>query len=215
MKERIVLLGPPASGKGTQAELIREKFHFEAPSAGAILREEKARGSEIGIAADKFTSHGQLVPDDLVVALMRGWIERNRVAFVLDGFPRTVGQADALHGILEAQHSPLQAVVLLEVNFETISERVTKRLVCRQCGNIVSVGWQVAHPDAGCPRCGGVLERRKDDTLEVLAQRMIEYREKSEPLIPYYQQRGILFCLDANRPADQVSADIAAILEAA
>lgn len=195
--------------------MIREKFQFKTPSTGAILRDEKERGTEVGIAADEFTRHGQLVPDKMVVAVMRGWIEKNDRPFVLDGFPRSVGQADALQAILEAQQRPLQAAISLDVDFKTIEERVTKRLVCTGCGNILSIGWHVEHQDADCPRCGGKLERRKDDTLEVLAQRMIEYREKSEPLMAYYEERGILFRLNANRPADQVFVDIAAILEAA
>ena len=194
--------------------MIREKFQYETPSTGAILREEKAKGSEIGIAADKFTSRGQLVPDDLVVAVMRGWIETHGGAFVLDGFPRSTGQADALEKILAERNEPLEAAIALDIDFETIADRVTKRLVCKKCGNIVSIGWHVEHPDAACPRCGGALERRKDDTLEVLKQRLIEYREKSEPLISYYNRRGILFRLNANRPADEVFADIAEILAA-
>ncbi len=214
MKQRIVLLGPPASGKGTQAEMIREKFRFETPSPGAILRREKANGSPIGVEADKFTSRGQLVPDELVVAVMRDWIEKHEAAFVLDGFPRTLGQADALGKILAAHHSPIEAAVALDLDFKTIAERVARRMVCKTCGNIVGIGWHVGHHEAACPRCGGALERRKDDTLEVLQQRMIEYREKSEPLIPYYEQRRILFRLDASRPAEEVFADIVEILAA-
>ena len=195
--------------------MIRERFQFEISSAGAILREEKAKGSVLGIEADKFTSRGQLAPDELVVQIMAGWMAAHDGPFVLDGFPRTKGQAVALEKILAERGIPLQAALALDVDFETIADRVLHRMVCNKCHHIFRVGWHITHSEAKCPHCGGVLERRKDDTLEVLDQRMTEYHEKTEPLIAYYQERGILFRVNANQPADRVFAEVVKILEAA
>jgi adenylate kinase len=193
--------------------MIRAKYHIEAPSTGAILREEKAKGSALGIAADKFTSRGQLVPDELVVELMKTWLDAHDGAFVLDGFPRTVGQAEALEKILADRKTPLEAAIALDVDFDVIRERVDRRLVCEKCGSPLSLGLHVESADAPCPRCGGRLARRGDDNREALDERMRQYREKSEPLISHYDRRCILFHVKASSRPEQVFADITEILE--
>ena len=213
MKTRIVLLGPPASGKGTQAEMIRAKYKIETPSVGAILREQAAAGTEIGLAAERFTRDGRLVPDQMIVAVVETWLADHDGEFVFDGFPRTVGQAEALEVLLTKRLTPLELAISLEVEIDSIQERVSRRMVCGSCGFIVSVGWHVENADSPCPRCGARLHRRKDDTLDALEQRMIEYREKSEPLIPFYAERGILRHVDAHNRPEMVFAAISAALE--
>lgn len=215
MKERIVLLGPPASGKGTQAELITARYGIEAASPGSIMRQEKEARTDLGLEAAECTSRGQLVPDEMVVAVVRSWLEDRDGSFVFDGFPRTVGQADALEDLLQLRATPLESVLFLETPLEVIRDRVQRRLICKKCRLIVSVGLHVESPEAPCPRCAGELEHRADDTLETLAERMREYAAKSEPLIAYYEERALLSRIDSSRAPDVVFADICKVLEAA
>lgn len=210
-----MLLGPPASGKGTQAEMITAHYDIEAASPGSILRQEKEAGTELGREAASYTSRGLLAPDVLVLAVIEGWLDRHSGGFVFDGFPRTIVQADALGKMLAARETPLDVVLSLEVPLEIIRERVLRRLICKDCRLIVSVGWQVAEAGAPCPRCGGVLEHRADDTLETLEERMREYHEKSEPLVDYYAERGVLARIDSARAPESVFADIREVLEGA
>ena len=214
MKTRIVLLGPPASGKGTQAELIKAHYHIEPTSTGAMLREELRRGTELGHAADRLTSRGQLVPDAMINELVAGWLESHGDAFVFDGFPRTVPQAIELDRLLDARNTPLQAVFFFNVPFSEIRDRVLNRVTCRECGHIFKVGLQIATPGEKCPECGGTLCRRSDDTLEALEQRMVEYHQKTEPLVAFYRERGLLFELKGAERPETVFSEISAILEA-
>lgn len=210
-----MLLGPPASGKGTQAELITARYHIEATSPGAIMRQEREAGTELGREAAGYTTKGQLAPDALVLAVIQSWLEKHDGAFIFDGFPRTIAQADALEKILAARRTPLDVVLSLEAPLDLIRERVQRRLICQGCRLIVSVGLHVATADAPCPRCGGQLEHRVDDTLETLEERMREYHAKSEPLIAHYRERGLLARIDSSRPPESVFADICEVLEAA
>lgn len=212
VKQRIVLLGPPASGKGTQAELIRAEFGIETPSIGAILREQKAAGTPLGRAAARFTEEGRLVPDEIILDLARTWLDAHDDAFVFDGFPRTVGQAEALEHLLNERGTPLEMAISLEADAETIRERVRRRLACGTCGVIVSAGLHVESAASPCTRCGGALARRADDTPETLEQRLVEYREKSEPLIAFYAGRGILASIAADGGPERVFAEVAAVL---
>ncbi|MGB8352517.1 MAG: adenylate kinase [Chthoniobacteraceae bacterium] len=213
MKRRIVLLGPPASGKGTQAEMLRRNFQIPTASPGAMLREQKKAGTPLGIEAEKLTSRGQLLPDDLIVDLVKSWLDDHNGAFTFDGFPRTIGQALTLETLLTGRNTPLDVALSLDVGFDTILDRVLRRMVCDDCGNIVSIGLHVGSAESPCPACGGKLHRRSDDNEETLRQRMGEYREKSEPLISIYAERGVLKHIDASRAPEQVFADITEILE--
>lgn len=213
MKQRIVLLGPPASGKGTQAEMIREKFKIETPSVGAILREQHAAGTPLGVKAAAYTNAGRLAPDELIVEVVRTWLEPRNGSFVFDGFPRTLRQADALEGLLERRRTPLQIALSLDVDFLTISDRVSRRMVCSGCNSIMSIGRHVESADSPCPRCEKGLQRRVDDTTEALEQRMIEYREKSEPLVSFYEKRGMLKRIAAHAAPEEVFGEIAEALQ--
>jgi adenylate kinase len=213
VKQRIVLLGPPASGKGTQAEMIQARYHFPVTSPGAILREERKLGTELGLEAETSTSQGQLVPDRIVNALVEGWLARHDGAFVFDGYPRSFGQASALEDILTKRGTNLELVLSLEVDLITIRNRVERRLMCASCGEIVSVGLHVSSAKSPCSSCGGPLTRRTDDSPETLNLRMREYAEKTEPLIQHYQKRGLLRSVDGTNLPAAVFASIQEIIE--
>jgi len=213
LRQRIVLLGPPASGKGTQGELIAKRFGIVPTSSGALLREESRRGTELGRRADDYTEKGQLVPDELILKLVEGWLEQQGERFVLDGFPRTLPQGQALEELLQARGSRLDVVFLFRVSEEEIGRRVLNRVTCDECGEIFRLGQQVQTVEDRCPACGGRLSRRKDDTLEVLSARMEEYHVKTEPLVAFYRQRGILRELDGDVSPEAVFEEISQVLE--
>lgn len=208
-----MLLGPPASGKGTQAELITGKYGLPVTSPGAILREEKRAGTELGIEAEKVTSQGRLLPDSMVVGLVERWLKAHNSAFIFDGFPRSVGQANALEEILAERRTPLEVVIALNADVPTLQARVAHRRMCTNCGYIVSIGLHVQHDEDPCPRCGGKLVRRSDDTPEVLAARLREYSEKTKPLLSYYEGKGLLRCVDSSAVPTIVFQSICAILD--
>ena len=213
LKRRIVLLGPPASGKGTQAEFIHARYGFPVTSPGSILREEKRRGTALGIEADKLTRDGHLVPDELVIHVIEDWLAQHDGEFVFDGFPRSLGQADALEAMLARRGLPLELVIALDAHPETLHSRVKGRLVCLDCGRIVALGLHVPDPAAPCPYCGGRLARRTDDTPETLATRLLEYEEKTAPLLAYYEQRGLLRRVESHGAPEEVFAAIRSIME--
>jgi len=207
------LLGPPAAGKGAQAELMQAAFHLPITSPGAMLREEKRLHTELGAEAEKLTSQGRLLPDATIVALVQGWLGQHDTQFIFDGFPRSLGQADALESMLAEREAPLDVALALDAPLSVLQQRVARRLVCLECGQIVAAGWQVEGPGSPCPRCGGPLGRRSDDTAETLLIRLQEYREKTEPLLGYYSQRGLLKRVDSAATPDEVFKSIAAIVE--
>lgn len=199
--------------------MIEDRYQISVISPGAILREEMQAGSEIGKQAAELTDRGQLVPDDLVLKLISSWLEKRDGAFVCDGFPRTLGQAEAFTQILanrpnHASHeSQLEAVVALEASEETLRERMMARRVCEKCGHTQAAQPDLANGEMRCLVCGGILTKRKDDTLEVFASRMEEYREKTEPLLAYYEAEGILHRVRAAETPEMVFSEIQKILE--
>jgi adenylate kinase len=193
--------------------MIAARYGIPITSPGAILREEKRIGSALGVEADKITSQGRLLPDETVVGLIRNWLEHHDSEFVFDGFPRSRGQADALEELLRGRGTPLDAVLALEADADTLRQRVAGRMVCQKCGNIVAAGLHVESAASPCPKCGGPLGRRSDDTPEVLAARLKEYEAKTAPLLDYYEQRKLLRRVDSARTPDLVFASIASILE--
>lgn len=215
MKQRIVLLGPPASGKGTQAELMLARYQFPTASPGAILREERKLGTALGLEAEKMTSRGQLVPDSMVNAVVEGWLARHDSTFVFDGYPRSLGQASALEGFLRARRTPLEIVLALEVDQQTIRDRVARRFMCASCGRIIGIRSRVPESEAKCPSCRGNLTRRSDDTPDSLELRLREYADKTAPLIDYYYSRGLLRSVAATNSPGVVFSSIVSILEEA
>jgi len=213
VKTRIVLLGPPASGKGTQAELIKARYGISSVSPGAMLRQEMRQGTSLGIEADRLTRGGGMVPDAMVLQLVGNWLATHAESFIFDGFPRTISQAEALDQILSDRGFSLDAVLFFDITPQIIFERVMNRLTCSQCGHSFAVGLHLESTQSRCPECGGEMTRRSDDTPEALEHRLVEYHEKTEPLVEYYRQRGILWTLkSADRP-EGVFSEIAPILE--
>ena len=209
-----MLLGPPASGKGTQADMLKSRFDLPSASPGAMLREEKRAGSLLGLEADRLTREGRLVSDEVINAVVRFWIERQPGdGFVFDGYPRTLGQAAALDKMLSARGTPLEAALLLDADVSTLRARVEKRMTCRACGNTTSLDL-LASADQKCPRCAGELMRRADDTAETLDVRFHEYLEKTAPVAGYYEKRHLLHHVKAARSQDEVFAEVCRILNA-
>jgi adenylate kinase len=193
--------------------MINSKYGIGTASPGAMLREQKKANTPLGIEAERITSQGNLLPDNLIVDLVKSWMADHDGAFVFDGFPRTCGQAESLETILNNRGTPLDVALSLDATFETIRDRVSRRMVCGQCGANVSIGLHVSSANSPCPRCGGALHRRADDNEATLSRRMEEYREKSEPLIDWYSGHDIVRHVNANRTPDEVFAEISAILE--
>lgn len=211
MKTRVVLLGAPGSGKGTHAELISERLGLPTLSTGAQLRREMAAGTELGKRAHELTKDGNFVPDDVVLALAGNWLREHREGFVLDGFPRTVAQAQALDKLLDELGLPLQVAIALEVSVEVLEQRVLKRTICTRCQHT-----EPRHrPAPGapdklrpCSKCGGPMERRADDSLETLHKRLAVYESKTQPLLPYYEAQGLLVRIIADREVGVVFSDV-------
>jgi adenylate kinase len=206
VKQRIVLLGPPASGKGTQADRLSLAFDIPHVSTGALLRSECANGTPLGREADSFTSLGLLVPDLLAVRLVTAWMGEHGTALLLDGFPRTVSQAESLDVVLAGLHDPLDLVAVLELSDVEIRRRILDRLTCNACGATFGSGLHGLAAGDCCPRCGFQLARRNDDTLETLDRRLHVYREKTVPVIDYYQRTAprILRKINAELGSDEV-----------
>ena len=214
MKRRIVLLGPPASGKGTIADGLRSEFELPIVSPGSLLRAERAAGTTLGLKADAKTSQGQLIDDATINTLVGNWIRQQRGdGFVFDGYPRTLGQATALDAELAERAKPLDLVFLLEASVNTLRQRVEHRAICNQCGNIVSIGVHVPNADANCPRCGGALSHRSDDSVETLERRLVEYSAKTEPLVEFYENRGLIQRVNTERTPEIVFEQVRKIVE--
>ena len=209
---RIVLLGPPASGKGTQGRLMMERWNVPVVSAGDVLRAEIAVGTPLGQEAARYMDRGGLVPDRVAIAAAESWLQAHQDSFVFDGFPRTVGQAEALDTLLTRRRSPLTAVLWLELPVDQIEERVSRRVVCLDCGRSFQVGSHVENAGQACPVCGGKLSVRHDDDSVKLAHRMEQYRLHTEPVMAYYTRQGLLRSIPAEETPDEVFARIESAL---
>ena len=214
MKRRLVLLGAPGSGKGTQAEMITRHFGIPVTSSGAILRREMELETLLGIEVAEATKHGELVPDKIIIELIEDYVRLHGAhGFVFDGFPRTIPQAEALQGVLQRHRTPLDLAIWLDVSAETISDRISHRLQCQSCGFTTSEGAAGFSERAVCPYCDGPLVRRMDDDESVLQTRLSEFNRKTQPLADFYEKAGALRKIDGNRDRDAVFADICRLIE--
>jgi len=189
---RIVLLGAPGSGKGTQAKLLADKYRIPHISTGDLLRANLAAGTPLGLQAKAAMDAGQLVSDDLVLAIIRDRLKSpdSRKGFILDGFPRNIPQAQALDGMLRAIAQPLDAAVLMEVDFDILMQRLTGRRTCENCGAAYNVYTNPPRLEDQCDRCGGPLHHRADDNEETIGNRLRVYESQTKPLIGYYRDQG-------------------------
>ncbi len=195
---RIVLFGPPGSGKGTQAGFLREKTGAAHISTGDALREAVANRTEVGLQAKAYMDKGELVPDAVVIAIAKDRLSTTGTdGFILDGFPRTTAQAEALDASLEDLAKPLESVVNLRVDEEEIVKRLSGRRVCPDCGEPYHVQTKVPVKEGVCDKCGGRLVHRDDDQPEAIRNRLQVYKAQTEPVLGYYEHKGLLRNVDA------------------
>jgi adenylate kinase len=210
---RIVLLGPPGSGKGTQANRIAERRGIAHLATGDMLRAEVACGSALGQAAGSIMERGDLVPDALIIAMIEKRIGLCRKGFVLDGFPRNLAQAEALDRMLEKRGERIDRVILFVIAEEALVDRISGRFSCRRCGASYHDRNHRPRVEGVCDSCGsGEFERRPDDRAEVVRARFAVYRRETEPIIGYYETRGILSRIDGTGGIDEVFAAIDRVL---
>lgn len=205
----IVLLGAPGAGKGTQAQKLVAEYGFAHISTGDLLRAAIKEGSKLGKKAKGYMDEGKLVPDDLVVDLVKERLAADdaQKGFILDGFPRNTAQAVVLDSELVAMGRNLDAALLVSVEPGVIVERLSSRRTCRSCGYTAPAGVDV------CPRCGGEMYQRDDDKPETIQHRLDVYETQTAPLVEYYKGHSILREVDGDRPVDEVYADVKALLD--
>jgi adenylate kinase len=206
----LILVGAPGSGKGTQAARLQESMGLPQISTGDILRQAVRDGTALGLEARTFMDAGLLVPDALIVGIIRERLAREdaRQGFVLDGFPRTVPQAEALEGMLVAEGAELSRVLVVDVPDDVILVRITGRRSCRSCGAVFHSQFSPPAVAGVCDRCSGELFQRDDDTEEKVKVRLDAYARQTSEVIPYYEARGLVARIDGNRSPDEVFAEI-------
>lgn len=212
---RLVLLGPPGAGKGTQGVLLAERYGIPQISTGDILRDHVQRGTKLGIQARSFMDRGEYVPDDVVVSMVMDRLEEPDAdaGFILDGFPRTVAQAEALERALDEADEPLSSVIKFSVGGEVAVRRLLGRYTCSNCGRTYHVEFKPPAREGVCDVCGAELERRADDDELTVRRRIAVYREQASPLEQFYVERDLLYQVDAEGTPDDVIERTMQVLE--
>ena len=213
----LVLLGPPGAGKGTQARMLEEKFGLVQLSTGDLLRAAVAAGTEAGRAASAVMEAGDLVSDEIVIAILRDRLGEPDCAagVILDGFPRTTVQAEALDGLLADIGQDIRAAISLEVDDAAMVPRISGRYTCGGCGEGYHDSFKTPAEIGKCDKCGGTeMKRRADDNAETVTQRLVAYHAQTAPLISYYDARGVLARVDAMAPIGDVAKELNAVVTA-
>ena len=212
---RLVLLGPPGAGKGTQGVLLAERYGIPQISTGEILRDHVQRGTKLGIRARSYMDRGEYVPDDVVVSMVMDRLADPDAdkGFILDGFPRTVAQAEALERALAEADEPLTAVLKFSVGGELAVRRLVGRYTCPNCGRTYHMEFKPPAEDELCDVCGAKLERRADDDELTARRRLAVYREQASPLERFYVERDLLYQVDSEATPDEVIERTLKVLE--
>lgn len=206
----ILIMGGPGAGKGTMSTKIVEKFNVNHISTGDIFRSEIGNGTELGRLAKSYMDQGLLVPDEVTNQMVKSYLENltdKKNGFLLDGYPRTLDQAEAFDALSKGSDLAIDVVIAMEIGFDELAGRVTGRRLCKECGEIYHV---VSHPsktEGLCDKCGGELYQRKDDTVESLTVRLDEYAKQTQPVLDFYEAKGLVQHINANQPIDKVWED--------
>jgi adenylate kinase len=211
----LILLGPPGSGKGTQGERLQEDFRLPYFATGDILRAAVRNGTDLGKQAKQYMERGDLVPDDVIIGVIAERLQREEAAdgFILDGFPRTVPQAEALDARMKELHREMTAAILIDVSEDEMVRRLGGRRTCEENpSHIYHVEFDPPKEEGICDIDGGKLIVRDDDKPDVIKNRLAQYREKTEPLIDYYEEKGVLQRVDGRNSPDEVEEHIHALL---
>ena len=211
----LILLGPPGAGKGTQAQRIVERYHIPQVSTGDILRTAVKEGTPLGKKAKAFMDQGQLVPDEVVIGIIEGRLRAPdcNPGFILDGFPRTIVQAEALQAILTKMGKSMDHVINIEVYSEELVRRLTGRRTCKNCGAMFHLLFHPPKREGICDRCGGVLYQREDDKEETIRMRLREYEKQTTPLIQHYQLKNGLRSVQGVGGQDEIFERIVRLLD--
>jgi adenylate kinase len=204
---RLVLVGPPGAGKGTQAQFIASHFAVPKISTGDIFRANVSEGTELGLEAKKYMDAGDLVPDEVTIGMVEDRLSQDDATegFLLDGFPRTVHQAEVLDGMLGQKGAAIDVVLELVVDDEEVVRRLSGRRTCRRCGHVWHVDFDPPTTPGACDRCGGELFQRDDDSEDTIRHRLEVYADQTSPLVGYYGDRGLLRGVDATGPVEDVT----------
>ena len=212
---RLILLGAPGAGKGTQAKKLSEKDRIPKISTGDILREAMQKGTALGLKAKSYMDSGQLVPDDVVIGIVEEKLKDKECikGWILDGFPRTLQQAQALDRILTGTRIPFEDVLNLEVDAEKIIKRISGRRSCESCQSAFHIYFNRPKKDGVCDSCEGRLIQRNDDKEETVRERLKVYREKTQPLVNYYSERSLLKKVEADDDIEKVFTRICSLVQ--
>ena len=209
----IILIGAPGSGKGTQARRFIEKYNFVQLSTGDVLRAAIAEKTEIGLLAQSYMNQGKLVPDDVMINLVKVYMSQQAgKSVIFDGFPRTVAQAESLNSMLGKLDMKIDKVVYFKVNPQILTKRLTGRRTCSKCGEIYHIESKPSSKGHICEKCGGSLTQRPDDREEVISERLAQFEKNTGPTISFYKQQGNLVEVDSEQEPDVVFGQIIKIL---
>lgn len=211
----VLLMGPPGAGKGTQADLIKDRYPIPHISTGDMFREAVSTGTELGKEAKKYMDSGKLVPDEVTIGIVQERLAQDdcKEGFLLDGFPRTVKQAEALDQVLAKLGKKVEAAINITVPEDILYERMSGRISCRDCKTVYHLKFNPPAKAGICDKCGGELIQRSDDQGDTVKRRLEVYAEQTNPLIEYYEKQGVLNDIDGNRDSQAVFADIAKVME--
>jgi adenylate kinase len=213
----VLIMGPPGAGKGTQSAHLVERYSLRHVATGDVLRAAVADGTELGRAAKQYMDRGALVPDDVIIGMLRDLVSglATDEGVLLDGFPRTVAQADALGDMLAELERDISAVLDVRVPADVLLERLSSRWICRSCQTPFNVNTRPPAREGVCDRCGGELYQRDDDKPAAVSQRLKVYEADTAPVSAYYEHRDLLTVVDGNQPPEAVEAAIDAVMERA